>query len=176
MQDQEHRRGRWRTVQTGLLMVAGSVVAKCTLRYSLLLLPLFWTHSCAAPLFLELLSYPGLKPVLTLSKRSIFTGEMEVPQIEDKLFRKSAQLLCLASSLKCTDFDLCWEGCNHFIFIKIHRQVTPSSQPLPFSPLWVSYLLSCHLFPVSKAQGLCSSSSLGSTEWSIRAKPTITWW
>lgn len=159
MQDWEHRRGRWRMVQTRLLMVTGSVVAKCALRYLLLLLPQFWTHSCAALLFLELLPHPGLKPVLRLSKRSIVTEEMEVLHIKDKLFRKSAQLLCC-----------------HFIFIKIHRQVTMSSHPLPFSPLWASYLLSPLLFPVSKVQGLCSSLSLSSTEWSIRAKPTIEWW
>lgn len=70
---------------------------------------------------------------------------MEAWQIKDKLCWKSAQLLCL-TSLKCTNFDLCWENCCHFVIIKIYRQMTLSLQTFPFSPLWVSYLLSPHLY------------------------------
>lgn len=40
-------------------------------------------------------------------------------QIKDKLFWKGAPLLCLPSSLKCTNFDLFRKSCCHFIIIKI---------------------------------------------------------
>lgn len=55
------------------LQLSSSVAAQCMLMYSLLLLPQFWTHSCAAPPDPELLPHPGLKPLLKLSRRSIFT-------------------------------------------------------------------------------------------------------
>lgn len=77
-QERETKDGADRTPRGGRVcsQLSYSVVAQCMLRYSLLLLPpdcSSWTNSCAAPLSLELLPHPGLKPVLKLSKRSVFT-------------------------------------------------------------------------------------------------------